>query len=149
LSYLELEALPSAVPCARLHARQILRNWGLDHLVSDAELLVSEIAGNAVQASQSPDGLGLLALRLLADPERLIIEAWDQSPHDPQLREASEDAEHGRGLMVIEAVAHQWGYRRLSPTLKLVWCELLIDSSRLGVCFRAHSRQVASPHLNS
>jgi len=27
-SYLELGALPSAVPCARLHAKQVLWEWG-------------------------------------------------------------------------------------------------------------------------
>jgi len=27
-SYLELGALPTAVPCARLHARHVLREWG-------------------------------------------------------------------------------------------------------------------------
>jgi hypothetical protein len=28
-SHLELGALPTAVPCARLHARQMLWEWGL------------------------------------------------------------------------------------------------------------------------
>jgi hypothetical protein len=27
-SYLELGALPGAVPCARLHARQLVLEWG-------------------------------------------------------------------------------------------------------------------------
>ncbi len=42
-SYLELGALPTAVPCARLHARHLLREWGLNGLAADAELLVSEL----------------------------------------------------------------------------------------------------------
>jgi hypothetical protein len=29
-SYLELGAFPSAVPCARLHAKQVAWEWGLD-----------------------------------------------------------------------------------------------------------------------
>jgi len=28
-SYLKLGAPPSAVPCARLHARHVLREWGM------------------------------------------------------------------------------------------------------------------------
>ena len=32
-SYLELGALPSAVPCARLHARQVLWEWGHKDLI--------------------------------------------------------------------------------------------------------------------
>ena len=31
-SYLELGALPTAVPCARLHARHVLWEWGLNGL---------------------------------------------------------------------------------------------------------------------
>jgi hypothetical protein len=44
-SYLELGALPSAVPCARLHARQVLYEWRLADL-ADAELVVSELVTN-------------------------------------------------------------------------------------------------------
>lgn len=39
---LELGALPSAVPCARLHTRAILAEWGLAHLNDTAELLISD-----------------------------------------------------------------------------------------------------------
>ena len=42
-SYLELGALPTAVPCARLHARHLLWEWGLNGLAADTELLVSEL----------------------------------------------------------------------------------------------------------
>ena len=34
---LELGALPGAVPCARLHARQVLWEWGLTRLSENAE----------------------------------------------------------------------------------------------------------------
>ena len=46
-SYLELGALPTAVPCARLHARHLLWEWGLNGLAADTELLVSELVTNA------------------------------------------------------------------------------------------------------
>ena len=49
-SYLELGALPTAVPCARLHARHLLWEWGLSEAAADAELLVSELVTNAVKA---------------------------------------------------------------------------------------------------
>ncbi len=44
-----LGALPSAVPCARLHARQVLWEWGLSKDAETAELLLSELVTNAVQ----------------------------------------------------------------------------------------------------
>src|SRR5579862_5146488 len=50
-SYLELGALPTAVPCARLHARHVLWEWGLNGLAADTELLVSELVTNAIKAT--------------------------------------------------------------------------------------------------
>jgi hypothetical protein len=50
-SRLELAALPGAVPCARLYTRQLLWGWRLATLAETVELLVSEIATNAVNAS--------------------------------------------------------------------------------------------------
>ena len=53
---LPLGALPGATPCARLHARAVLHEWGLDDLAEAAELIVSELVTNAVRASTAPDG---------------------------------------------------------------------------------------------
>ena len=55
-SYLELGALPTAVPCARLHARHVLREWGLNGLAPDSELLVSEPVTNASSVKAAPSG---------------------------------------------------------------------------------------------
>ncbi|HEY4851507.1 MAG TPA: ATP-binding protein [Streptosporangiaceae bacterium] len=118
--------MTSAVPCARLHARQIVWEWGFRHLAEDAEILVSELLTNAVKASSSPDGAGVVVLRLLANRERLLIEVWDHNPDDPQPRQADAESESGRGFSVIEALSSRWGFRRLSYSVKVVWCELLI-----------------------
>ena len=52
---IEFGALPGAVPCARLHARLVLAEWGLTGLSEQAELVVSELMTNAVAASRSLD----------------------------------------------------------------------------------------------
>jgi hypothetical protein len=52
-SFLEPGALPGAVPCARLHARQVLWEWGLTALSESTELLLSELVTNAVQVSRT------------------------------------------------------------------------------------------------
>ncbi len=41
--FIECGALPGAVPCARLHARLVLAEWGLTGLNERAELAVSEL----------------------------------------------------------------------------------------------------------
>jgi anti-sigma regulatory factor (Ser/Thr protein kinase) len=127
VSSLELSALPTAVSCARLHTTQLLWEWKLDHLAEDAGLLVSELVTNAVNATASTGRPGLVTLSLKADRHRLIIESWDQCPADPQPRDLTDDSEGGRGLAVITALSHCWGHDRISPTLKVVWCELLSE----------------------
>jgi hypothetical protein len=67
-------------------------------------------------------GAGLVALRVLANRERLLIEVWDQSPADPQPRAADDQS----GFTVMEAISDRWGFRRASHSQKVVWCELLI-----------------------
>jgi anti-sigma regulatory factor (Ser/Thr protein kinase) len=106
----------------------VLWEWKLNTFADDAEVLASELLTNAVKASWSPDGVGLLSLRLLASQSQLIIEVWDQNPDDPRPQRAELDDEHGRGFMVIDALSSRWGYRRFSANLKFVWCELVVES---------------------
>src|SRR6266851_1102428 len=51
-SHLDLGALPTAPGCARLHARHVLWEWGLEPLSETVELLVSEIVTNAIRAAR-------------------------------------------------------------------------------------------------
>ena len=53
-SSLVLGALSSAVPCACLHVKHVLWEWGLNSLAERAELLVSELVTNAVTAVGQP-----------------------------------------------------------------------------------------------
>ena len=55
-SFLELGALAGAVPCARLHARLVLLEWGLAALSESLELVVSELVTNGVRASRAMGG---------------------------------------------------------------------------------------------
>lgn len=130
VSTLEMTALLTAAACGRLHAKHVLWEWKLDHLVDDAETLVSELLTNGIKASRTPYGAGLVTLRLLANRRQLLIEVWDQNPDDPRPRQVDDESESGRGFAVIEAFSHQWGFRRVSATMKVVWCELRIKDGR-------------------
>src|SRR5262245_19278952 len=132
VSTLELSALPTAVGCGRLHAKHVLWEWKLDHLADDAQTLVSEMLTNAVTASRTPQGAGLVILRLLANHQQLLIEVWDQNPDDPGPRHAPDDAENGRGLIVVEALSNRWGHHRTHANRKVVWCELLVAARQQG-----------------
>jgi hypothetical protein len=64
---------------------------------ADAEILVSELVTNALRASWSLESPPV-ALRLLANGERLLIEAWD--PVEP-LAGSVDFSEAGRGLQIV------------------------------------------------
>lgn len=129
VSLLELGPLPTAVPCARLHARYVLADWGLPRgMAADAEMCVSELVTNALRATLRLDEPQPIGLRLLASRERLVAEVWDCHPGNPVRQAATASEEGGRGLAVIEAYSDRWGVRRLSEHVKTVWCELLMPA---------------------
>jgi hypothetical protein len=124
-SSLEFGALPTAIPCARLHTCTVLYEWGIGELADDAELIVSELVTNALKASQSLQETRPFALCLRSDYKRLIIEVWDHSPREPRSAPVGGDAEGGRGLLVVEALSTRWGYERTGCSAKVVWAELM------------------------
>jgi anti-sigma regulatory factor (Ser/Thr protein kinase) len=109
-SYLELGALPSAVPCARLHARLLLQEWGLAGLSPDVELLVSELVTNGLQASRSLRHVAPVRMYLPGDAARVLILVWDASLRPPTRIDPGADTERGRGLLLVEAISSRWGW---------------------------------------
>jgi anti-sigma regulatory factor (Ser/Thr protein kinase) len=123
---LPLSALPTAPGCGRAWTRQILHEWGLDRLADNTELLVSELTTNAIQASAPLADAGI-GLWLASDCERAVILVWDASPQPPAPADPGQDAEDGRGLLLVQALSLQWGwYFRASASPsghagKVVW----------------------------
>ena len=122
-SYLELGALPSAVPCARLHTRHLLWEWGLTGLTDDAELIVCEIMTNAVQIKQADTRIAPVRLWLLAGRARLLILVWDASPLPPVRMSTSDEAENGRGLLLVDTLSTRWNFFAHQQG-KVVWALL-------------------------
>ena len=125
-SALEFAPLPTAVPCARLHAVHVLREWGLRDLAGDAQMVVSELITNAIDASTLLPERPPVSLRLLLTGKSLVIEVWDHSPLDLEPREADADDECGRGLTVVAALSDRWGWERTGHDRKVVWAELAL-----------------------
>jgi anti-sigma regulatory factor (Ser/Thr protein kinase) len=135
LTRLCLGALDGAVPSARLHARNVLWEWGLKALAADAELVVSELMSNAVVASQrqachdrsvDPAAAPMpVCLVLSSDGTCVAIQVWDTNPEMPVARNTEADAPGGRGLLIVQALAATWNYYRLAnPGGKVVWALL-------------------------
>ncbi|RLU99435.1 PAS sensor protein [Streptomyces griseocarneus] len=106
-----------SVARARELARDQLLAWGLENLVDTTELLVSELATNALRY-----GEGEMRLRLLLD-RTLVCEVWDGGLVQPRRRRARDTDEGGRGLQLVGMLSAAWGSRR-TPHGKTVWFEL-------------------------
>jgi hypothetical protein len=142
-SYLQLGALPGAVPCARLHAKLVLWEWGLDRLVETSELLVSEIVTNAVRASAGPaasqggdqgvSGLPSVWLWLAADRQNVLIQVWDGNHEIPTWQGVGTEADSGRGLLLVERLSAQWGsYTPEGWSGKVVWAIVSEERRRVS-----------------
>jgi anti-sigma regulatory factor (Ser/Thr protein kinase) len=151
-SYLELGAFPSAVPCARLHAKQVAWEWGLDGLAEAIELLVSELATNAVQTAADRTHLGFIRLRLSSDTVRLLIEVWDADPRPPASTAPTGDGippldqEGGRGLFLVAMLSQRWNWYP-APLWggKVVWCELNVQATPFARTRRADPLTATTP----
>jgi anti-sigma regulatory factor (Ser/Thr protein kinase) len=130
--FLELGALAGAVPCARLHARQVLWEWGF-RLGENAELLVTELVTNAVKASRAMTQAFPVRLWLASDSAQVLILVSDASPQPPVRMDTSDEAENGRGLMVVEAISEQWGwYFREGKDGKVVWATVRLSAQGIS-----------------
>ena len=124
-SDLTLGPLPSAVPCARAHAVARLWEWEMPGAGDTVALVVSELITNSVAASRALDGGPFpVLLRLLSDRSEILIMVRDASPEQPGRMNPADDAEGGRGLMLVEAVSKRWGWYAV-PAGKVIWalCE--------------------------
>ncbi|MHC0429290.1 ATP-binding protein [Streptomyces sp. O3] len=120
---------PVAVTVCRHTLRLVLAAHGLAHLTELAELLATELIGNAVRHTRGPAALSVHRAGGI-----LRICAWDADPTPPApplalalAPGADADAEQGRGLVLVRTCADGWGWHPLSSsgdTGKHVWCEL-------------------------
>jgi anti-sigma regulatory factor (Ser/Thr protein kinase) len=130
-SSLELGALPTAVPCACVHTQLLLWEWGLSALAESAELLVSELVTNAVNATAGRDGQ-VVSLNLSGNVTQVLIEVHDADPRPPGPRgprgprePGQETSEARDGVLLVAALSTRWDwYPTEDPPGKVVWCEL-------------------------
>ncbi|MFF3730048.1 ATP-binding protein [Streptomyces sp. NPDC002476] len=118
---------PRAVTVSRRTLRLILAMHELTPLSETAELVATELVGNAVRHTKGP-----AALRLHWADHALRIGVWDADPTPPAppLQPPSDTHmfETGRGLDIVRNCTDGWGWHPLDSGGrfgKYVWCELL------------------------
>ncbi|MFF6811773.1 ATP-binding protein [Streptomyces sp. NPDC012403] len=118
---LQLSSTPRGARLARLLATEQLRTWGLPP--HPAELIVAELAANAITHGRVSGRDFRLLLYVVGDTLR--IEVTDtRGDRLPCPRHSATDAESGRGLLLVDALADRWGVVPGLPPLKTVWAEV-------------------------
>ncbi|WP_328325034.1 MULTISPECIES: ATP-binding protein [unclassified Streptomyces] len=125
----ELPARTDSVARARRLTRNRLACWDFSEDVCDTALLiVSELFTNAVVHTAGDH----IACELRDDKGQLRIAIQDQghAAVGPQLCR-SPQGEHGRGLLLVDAVSSAWGVREATHGPgRLVWAELECHAGR-------------------
>lgn len=117
-----------AAGALRRAVRAILVAWGFHDRdwCDDAELVVSELLGNAVRHAASR-----VAVSLDAHEDQVTVSVTDGSAEVPQPRALSHFAENGRGVAIIDALSDGWGVER-QPRGKRVWARLRPPGASAG-----------------
>jgi len=130
-----LAALPTSPFQARRYTRFFLDSCrGISPDIAEtAELLVSELVTNAVRFAGDPArtlrysgraDASLISLSLRHFCEGLLIEVYDADSSPPIRSHPDDDAETGRGLMLVDALSKEWSYFLPPGGGKVVYCFL-------------------------
>jgi anti-sigma regulatory factor (Ser/Thr protein kinase) len=105
---------------ARALVTRACREWDLPGIELDAKVIVSELVENAVRHGDGPG-----TVRLALEGECLTVSVTDHAAALPRLTLPAADQPGGRGLVLVDRLSEQWGYRRTGGG-KVVWARLQI-----------------------
>ncbi|MFJ3301630.1 ATP-binding protein [Streptomyces sp. NPDC086549] len=118
----ELAAHPGSPAQARRLTRARLTGWSVCADTCDtAELVISELVTNAIVHTAS--SRVVCELRDHDDTVRIAVRDEGCAPGEPHPSPQRPEEEHGRGLLLVDAMCRAWGAQQHGPGL-LVWAEL-------------------------
>ncbi len=104
---------PWAVANARAMVRESCERWGHREISDTAELIMSELASNAVRHAG-----GTIEVVVAARQRYLHVAVRDRNAEPPRIGRGD-----GRGLLLVDAMTTGWGCTEL-PDGKVVWATL-------------------------
>lgn len=111
--------VPASVRMARRFVTCTLQAWGMDRLLGDAELLVSELATSALHSAGSP-----FRVELTRQPAQgLRLTVVELGHERPQLSALDEEAFSARGTSLVDLLADRWG-TAVDAAGTALWAEL-------------------------
>ncbi|HET9171115.1 MAG TPA: ATP-binding protein [Actinospica sp.] len=125
---LALPASPQAAGRFRRHATSATRRWGL-HVESGetVEACVSELVTNAIVHGVGRDVL----MMMYYTGNSVLTEVFGHAVHEPAIPATarSDHAESGRGLLIVDTLAKDWGSEHTGRGLLRVWASIAVLGS--------------------
>ena len=112
--HVDLEPTPAAPRAARAFLAEHIGPIDLDSAYA-AALCASELVTNGVLHARTPIHLGVTL-----GSQRMLVTVADGAGGSPHVPVQDDERPSGRGLMLVEALADQWGVSE-SDTGKTVW----------------------------
>ncbi|WP_455358502.1 ATP-binding SpoIIE family protein phosphatase [Streptomyces sp. SYSU K21746] len=116
------QAEPERIAGARQQMRELLHDWTDDEQLDAAVLMVSEMLTNVLVHTDS-DAMLVAEATGEIGTRRLRVEVADAGDELPHRRRPGEMASSGRGLLLMEMLAHRWGVDPRGEG-KSIWFEL-------------------------
>ena len=144
-----LDAYPGAPSLARQFISQLCDLWGVEGYVPEnALLLVSELVTNAFRATSllvGPKWGRYIVVRASITASELRVEVLDHSPNMPVVQQSDAHTEDGRGLILVNELADDWGCHPATKHLvhegKAVWFLLKLTEPPLPRSARPAHKQ--------
>ena len=114
----DLAAHASSASQARAFVSRHLLAHDLANMVDDLQLVVSELATNAMLHAQTP-----FTVSLRAFDATLRLEVLDGSDVVPSMVVAGSLDTYGRGVTIVQTMSRDWGFLSRTSGGKSVWAE--------------------------
>ncbi|GHI04871.1 hypothetical protein AQI88_24715 [Streptomyces cellostaticus] len=119
---LDYTPVSRSIALARHRTARLIAEWGQPILAGDVTLVVSELMTNALLHGSVRGRL--IRLRMTTTTTALRVEVSDpRSERLPCVRDATGEDQFGRGLLLVGALADDWGVRPRAGVGKTVWAE--------------------------
>lgn len=122
---LALPATPQAASRFRHHALSAAERWGLHREAGETvEACVSELVTNAIVHGVGRDVL----MMLYYTGDSVLTEVFGHAVHEPAIPATarSDNAESGRGLLIVDTLAKDWGSEHTGRGLLRVWASIAV-----------------------
>ena len=116
-----LDATPISAHNARAFVSGQLAAHLLVHLADSMQLVVSELATNALVHAHTP-----FSVTLVGDDHLVVLTVRDDSTSLPARRTAQATDAGGRGLQLVDTLSTHWGVNTDAAGSKAVWASFAI-----------------------